>query len=696
MNKPINEKNISNFIEKERKYFNTLPIKEDWDSIIWNTRDWLFHRGLGCNFFFNAHICKIADPNFAMPKDFADFTKSFILNISRNWQLGFGNIKSYLNLFRMLYTLMLKRNESSISNITRWHFDELIHNMQDNSLKYQTIYNNSTRLKRISDFIDQFKLSPIPIEFKNNVKCKDYTYTSISSMDFDDRIESKKLPSYEAIVAYAKCTNSPLNNYEAILLRTIDLIIATGLRANEILLLPYNCLIKKVRKDENGNILKNSNNKNIYDYCIKYYAQKSFRPQVHWLSEQDVPLVIRAINDLKTLTAEPRKIAKFQEDHNRLWNIPADKLIADSDLLKYFGHKNIESLNSFLKRQNISPKIINKDIVYSRLTDHKKKCPQHLYIAGEIENLFYKRVNHVALKHNNKTILKTSEVLSIRFVGCFGYYYDEQPKSMIKLLPSRTGIDQINVALGSRSIDSQKSIFDRRGLTEADGSRIKISSHQFRHWKNTLYELAGMSNINQALALGRENISQNKVYQHPTFEEYTKSHKEYLNFNTVDEKISFLRNGIRKKIIIGELTDTYHNIKEVESYENAETFLHTHGNALHITPFGACTNDFSLNPCEKHLQCWNACNNLHLTGLEHEWENLEKLIHITENSLEKLKQNGIEEYGANNWIMDLEAKLKNMKYVKELAIKGFNVQVFPNGNNLSEINKKTDIINGKQ
>lgn len=52
----------------------------------------------------------------------------------------------------------------------------------------------------------------------------------------------------------------------------------------------------------------------------------------------------------------------------------------------------------------------------------------------------------------------------------------------------RTELKEINAALGA--VPGMESVFDRRNLVEADGSRIVLTSHQPRHWRNTLYELA--------------------------------------------------------------------------------------------------------------------------------------------------------------------------------------------------------------
>jgi hypothetical protein len=47
-------------------------------------------------------------------------------------------------------------------------------------------------------------------------------------------------------------------------------------------------------------------------------------------------------------------------------------------------------------------------------------------------------------------------------------------------------INQINSGLGSRAEHGFPSVFSRFGFAEPDGSPIQITTHQFRHYLNTL------------------------------------------------------------------------------------------------------------------------------------------------------------------------------------------------------------------
>lgn len=65
-----------------------------------------------------------------------------------------------------------------------------------------------------------------------------------------------------------------------------------------------------------------------------------------------------------------------------------------------------------------------------------------------------------------------------------------------------------------------------------------------------------MSNVQQALALGRQKLDQNPTYQHTSLKERTSFHKQFLSFNTPAENVNFVQEGIREKSILGDIAKT--------------------------------------------------------------------------------------------------------------------------------------------
>lgn len=679
--------NLQEFINEEKTYFSALNININWEDKKWNVQDWLFHRGEDAGLIFTypskgqmKFPQRFSFPeSSSLPSIYSDFTKSIAVYVCRTKGIGFMAIRNYVNECRRLYIIMCSRNEDSPTVLTRWHFEETLQLLRE--IGYKNIYDAAASLQVIADIIDKKKITPVPIDFKNSATPNQsyHNYKAIVDITDDDkRIDDEKLPSYEAMRAYAACTNNPINNDEEILLRTIDLFIAMGQRGNEVTLIPYDCWVEKVAKDKYGQTITDGNGNKIKESGLRYYAEKSFQSRVHWLAEQDIPLAMRAVSRLKELTKEVREAAKWQEDNpGKLWQFTEEDIVEDGNLIHLLGFEHTYNLYLYLSRNNITPAYTDKNKRYP--LPRSRTCSAQFYKAGDIEKLLLPKLSdHIALKERVngqwKVILRTSEVLSIRFEGAYRF---KRKANIFKIFPGRTELRDISAALGA--VPMIESIFERRNLTEADGSKIVLTSHQPRHWRNTLYELAGMSNVQQALAMGRQDLTQNKTYQHVTLAEQTHLHQEFLSFNSPMEKITFLHDGIRNNRIMGGLTDTYNFLKEDKGVSSAETFLKTHAQALHITPFGGCTHDFSQTPCLKHLQCWNGCSNLHRTNTSGETEKLQQLLESSRLALTKVRKESADEYGGNVWIQDLENKVKNLERALEIKADTTPIPVFPDG-----------------
>ncbi|CAL2103047.1 hypothetical protein [Tenacibaculum sp. 190130A14a] len=678
------------FCFEEREIFSALDNQIDWDNHDWNITKWTPHRGAIKVISFrttkkfskkvpNTYLKTNGDP---LPTLYMDFTKSCLSYFKRVRGSKFASVNAFLIELKRLYFIMYQRGEKDPTLLTRWHFEECINYLK--IIEYKNIYNSATNLKVISDLIDEKRLTEKPINYTINIK-NNHRYYSKKDISSDiDLREKSKLPSFEAMSSYAICTNNPINENEEILLRTIDLLIVTGMRANEVCYIPYDCWVEKLKLDKKGSPILDMNGNELKSFGIRYYAEKKFKDRVHWLAPQDVPFAKRAIDRLKILTKEARETSLWQENNpGRLWKYDKNKSVSDFELLNTsLGFNKIIYLQGYLRRKGIKSLGTNKNYFEYRSKNSKEVFYSKYYNVGDIEKelLNTKLMQRdVLIDDNGKVILKLSEVLALRFDGAFRF---KRSSNILWVYPGLVSVKEINEALGAN--DSIESIFERRNLTEADGSKIRLTSHKPRHWRNTLYELAGMSNVQQALALGRQNLTQNKAYQHTTIREKTKLHQQYLSFNSVTEKIRFLQEGIRNKNILGEMTETYHLLKNNKSIEDAETFLKTHGLALHLTPFGGCTHDFSQSPCLKHLQCWNGCSHLHRTNTPGETERLLEQLEFAKKNLNKIR--GDKHNNKSKWEKDILNKIKNIKKAIDLSPTTNPIQMFPDGIEMTKPN----------
>lgn len=693
----MNKENLYNFIEDEKKYFNILSKNIKWENNRWDMSLWLSHRGKDqtISFLTNSRRTKNIPSHIILPKKgdlptpFIDFAKALCVYVIRTKNIGYMAARNYVNECRRLYIIMSLRGESCVTDLTRWHFEETISYLK--KIKYKNIFDAATNLQVVAEIIDRKNLSKSFIRFKHSFKSTNsYNhYQSLKKIEVNVQLGNDKLPSYEALVAYAKCTNNPTNNDEEILLRAIDLLIVTGMRANEVAYIPLDCWVEKIKKNTRGKPIKDMHNNVIKYYGIRYYAEKKFQDRVHWLAPQDVPFAKRAIFRLKELTKDVRKVAIFQEQKKRLWAFKKNQKISSHEFIEYLGFNKINYLHGYLRRNKIEYLGLDKSYYEYRSPNSNEVHYSRIYKAGDIENLLVKKqINHDQLikeeQGENRVILKTSDLLIIKFQGAFRF---ERRMNTFKIFPEKIFVVEINRALGVE--DNYKSIFERRNLTEADGSKIRLTSHQPRHWRNTIYELAGMSNVQQALAMGRQNLNQNKAYQHTSIKQKLKLHQEFLSFNSVIDKVTFLRDGIRNKTILGEITDTYHYLKKEEGLITAEDFINTHGLALHLTPFGGCTHDFSQSPCLKHLQCWNGCSHLHRTNTPGETERIQEQLDNNKIILQKMINENKGSDIKNVWQKDLEKKIKNMEIALKVSPSTTPLKLFPHGEEVTKpLNKR--------
>ncbi|WP_339532496.1 hypothetical protein [Pseudomonas mucidolens] len=678
---------LESFIAQEQAIFRSLPISTPWAESFWGIGNWLPQRDVNKHALtFETHRQALektgypAPPKGPLPFAFQDFSKALIVYLQRTRSLKFSMVVAYNIAVRRLYNTLFERGVSDPTLLTRGDFDRVVGFLRESG--YKNIYDAISHLQVIANTIDNLQLTEFAIHFEHDAKPEKRRHDYISLHDPDRAVKQRKsddrLPSREAMEAYALCSNNPLSDGEEILLRVIDLLIATGQRGNEVAVIPYDCWVERPIKGTTGGVVVDAHGKPLVECGIRYFAEKQFQSRVHWLAESDIPLARRAVERLKTLTNEQREIAAWQELHpGRIWSYPPQSVISDAKVLDWLGFSEARSasrnLYLFLTRNGVHP--------FDDEPDEKQgRSLKRRYVAGEIERLIVPRIRgHAALTENVggqvRIVLRTSETLAIAFDGQFRFGGREA--NVFRAVPRRVTLGDINHALG----DDEKytSIFSRRSLTESDGTPIKLTSHQPRHWRNTIYHLTGMSDVQQALALGRKRLDQNVYYQHTSIEENTAAHHEFLAFNSYHERLDFLHTAIRDKRIHGALTDSYHALLSDKGTTTAEAFLTVHATALHVTPFGGCIHDFSQAPCPKHLQCWNGCSHLHLMGTPSERVNLEKQAKNLTKAISIMRDAGTGEAGSDVWLADQENKLKNLKSVLARDTNGGVQRVFPNG-----------------
>lgn len=188
------------------------------------------------------------------------------------------------------------------------------------------------------------------------------------------------------------------------------------------------------------------------------------------------------------------------------------------------------------------------------------------------------------------------------------------------------------------------SVFQRWGFYEADGADIKITTHAFRHWLNTVAQFKGMSDLDIAKWSGR-NIAQNTAYNHVTDEEI----------------ISQIRQAVDEGSVIGPMFEPS-LVQGVNTPIDRREFINAQIGAALVTDYGLCVHDYSLLPCQSHGDCLGCTENVFMKGDSKHIAKVEGRLALAEKQLlEATEAHGEGYYGADRWVQSHTASVSRMR-----------------------------------
>lgn len=200
--------------------------------------------------------------------------------------------------------------------------------------------------------------------------------------------------------------------------------------------------------------------------------------------------------------------------------------------------------------------------------------------------------------------------------------------------------NEVNRRLGSRLTAS---LFDRMGLRNADGSPIKLTTHQLRHWLSTMSERAGMDDYTLAQWAGRTRVSDNRHYDHRSPEERLEAARELLPIQSAPllERIKH-----RQPVTYQELG--------VDRLGTAKATL-----------YGMCVHDYAMAPCQKQRECMTCKEHICVKGDHVTFDRILLLEAQTEALLQQA-QNAHEDgdFGADRWVDNHKWKLAHVRAMR--------------------------------
>lgn len=200
--------------------------------------------------------------------------------------------------------------------------------------------------------------------------------------------------------------------------------------------------------------------------------------------------------------------------------------------------------------------------------------------------------------------------------------------------------NDVNRRLGAGSSPSP---FDRAGLRNTDGTSIKLTSHQLRHWLSTMSERAGMDDYTLALWAGRARVADNRHYDHRTPEE---------------------RLEVARELLPIEPAPLLERIKHQQPVTYQELGVDRLG-AAKVTLYGMCVHDYAMAPCQKQRECMTCKEHVCIKGDHVSLDRIRLLEAQTEMLLQqaqKAREDG--DFGADRWVDNHKWKLAHVKAMR--------------------------------
>lgn len=179
----------------------------------------------------------------------------------------------------------------------------------------------------------------------------------------------------------------------------------------------------------------------------------------------------------------------------------------------------------------------------------------------------------------------------------------------------------LQLHLGGRASNN---VFTRYGRTPEDKA-LSLNTHSLRHLQNAELFRLDVSDAIITKRFNRRSISQSHVYDHRSLSEDLAGIEIPEEASGMAPKSKEVLRMIMANRVRGPIIDEFLRTQEELGDEAAFSYLSAEADGLHVTPYGFCVNSFTVDPCPKHLECFNGCRHLTRSPLQTEQDNLETL-----------------------------------------------------------------------
>lgn len=561
---PLHERdaatNLREFINLCRNDLTALGADLPFDSSVWNIARAIPLKGkrTAHTLTFSKLSASGTKACVPMSEPFCVFAKAYL-----RYQHAMRPVQSIENRLMALRVLEVALTEFQLQ-ATPWRLDTGVLNraVQVCAERYSigSAYNVAHALREIACFMVDHRLVSMPFSWNHSLR-RQQVQTRVGK-EFDER-RAKKLPSQAALDALAQIFHLADSPGDTLVSAVTAILCSAPDRINELLALPFDCEVhqRRPKKEETA-------------YGLRWWPAKGASPMVKWIIPSMTEVVQKAVQRIRALSDEGRALAKWYEAHPTQLYLP-DHL----NHLRKQEWLSMPELGMVLfggDCHSTSPLAWVRSVGLTTQRNMQAKSRPNFVRFADVEHAVLALLPPGFPVLDQKTGLKFSDSLCV--IARNGL--NDERANFVCMLDAITYSD-IQARLGNTA--SARSIFATYGFTEADGSALQVSTHQFRHFLNTLAQRGGLSQMDIAKWSGRRDVGQNIAYDHVSGHELVAQMRALVGD---DQRMR------------GPLTASV-KMALIPRDEFARLKIPT----AHTTEVGFCVHDFTMSPCQLHRDC---------------------------------------------------------------------------------------------
>jgi hypothetical protein len=610
------KQNLAAFIEHARTQLQVFGADLDFNQNEWNVSSAVAHKGQYDDIrllFTNQESTKAN--KVPMEEPFLSFAKSYM-----RYTFGLASIKnvgSPLIALRVLEYVLRSNTDTADPTAIDANILNRASQVAKERLAASTAYQIGGQLASIAAFMRDNRLTSAMAIWKNPLK-RPADKSRVGKQYDEERAE--KLPTPTVIDALPRIFREATEPGDVITASACGLLCSAPDRVNEVLLLREACEVEKKDKDGKNHL------------GLRWWPAKGAEPQIKWIVDSMSDVVREALAKIRSETKDARAIAAWYERYPRQLYLP-----------EHLAHLRSQEWLTLPDIGNIvfSTAVANTSVRQwcegNGVELHKRTSRSSGALFADVEAAVLRLLPPGFPLMNDEVGLKYSDALFLVRLNSL-----HEQKATYRCMFEPVSATHLANRLGRT--DGAKTIFDRFGFYEPDESRVYVTSHQFRHYLNTLAQAGGLSQLDIAKWSGRKDLRQNAAYDHQSTESLLIKMREAVGDD---------------KRMVGPLSER--KITIISRDEFARLKIPT----AHTTDFGYCVHDYVMSPCQLNLDCLNCEELVCIKGQKAKEDRVRQSLAEAELLAAKAKtavQNG--DFGAEEW---LAAHLEKVERLKNLV-----------------------------